>query len=640
MTTTIRSLTGSAVLGALVLTIASCGGNGASGLRVEPAETRASETVLLIGEGLEEGDTVCFAPKGKGTGCGFPSVLEGLEAVGENEMQARVTLPGLILPGEYEIRIGRGDEFGGSADVTVLPRSTSPKAAETAPEETGETIVPEGTPPADPNPYEDYANGDNLPDVPTPEALAASLEGTEVLHETSLGMVKFNYKAAGGIKALYLYGPFTPDGDCDDKLAIDPSGNELNVGSPNYIRYQGQYSGKICDAALGNCRGYEPVPGVVQCRIDLAEASGGFYGKLRQKDSKFTLVAEGVNGEIKTATRTFTAPAPEIFPDVSVTADGKSIKVGLDFTGAVTAQIAGCVSAGGNPVFRGANGTGSSQALCALKKDQTVTVTASGLASQNVQQVIRVSLGQASFEVNKGSVHCDPAQTVGLHEDCPGTVKYFWKVNRPYAVENMTTGRTETGTVPAVKSVELHSRDSGTGDLSKRDSKEGGEGVFDVRRDHVHLYHQFRAIDFDGTNAVTYHTFTDPFPLSFSMSEAKTVETHIDYADECDSYNPADWGGNCETCNDIDSGRLDVSIKWRGQHIREIRSLDCPGFEVVRPNAGVYDVHGGTMRGTIDFGTNLQRSISCTFQATSFNEKKMTFTQAWDGGCHIVTGGM
>jgi hypothetical protein len=638
----------------LLATAAGCGGGStATGLRVTPEEARPSDRVTLSGAGLEVDDTVCFVPLDESgddvsKGCAHPAMPE-ISTVNEKEFQATVQVPTGLRPGAYVIKVARGADIGDGVDFTVLSfeksseKSSKPVENVTTPAGgDGETILPSGGSGNDPSvPEDDAGSGGTLPPPPAPVALSASLEGTMAVTDAKTGTIRIEYKTTGTLKNLYVYGPFTPDTDCDDRLAIDPTGNDLLAGSPNEIKYRAFTSGEVCDPMAGNCLNFEPSAGSgTYCRIPLASPSGSFFVRQYQKDSDYTLVAEGMDDTVKTASKSLSAPEPHAIPDVSLTSDEKALRVRFNFTNAAShPSLTGCVPVGAPQFTSNANGSGSYEQVCALKRDQTITMTVPGLAYQKAEQTVRASLGVVAVSVTKGDIHCDTTQTVLLNDQCPGTEKHFWKATRPLTLTNQTTGASTTIETKAIKSMELYVENGATGVLEKKDSKDGGQGSFEVVRDHLHTYLQFRAIDWDGANVNTFHTWATPFPAALSLVEAKTLATRMDYSDECDSYNPADWGGFCETCDEIDSGKLDVSIRWNARHIKKIRSTDC-AFETVKPDAGVYEAQDVTLRGTIDFGTNMQRSLTCTFEAIPYTGPKITFRQAWDGGCNIVTGGM
>lgn len=514
MKMTTRVLSGLGNFGALALILASCGGSGASGLRVEPSETRASETVLLIGEGLQEGDTVCFAPKAKGSGCGFPSVLEGLEPTGdkEGEMQARVTLPGLILPGEYEIKIGRGDEFSESADLTVLPRNGAENggdANETPANEgdDGEVITPEnpsgGTGPEVPDPVTPP------PPAPIDEPFGLSLDGTEHLKETRLDFIRVQYRASGPVKDLYLYAPLSPDGDCEGGLVIDPSGNDLNVGSANYLKYETLLNGEACDEALGNCRGFTAQPTTpLHCRIELAQNSGVFYTRLRHQSATYTLVAQSEGGAFLEKTMTFTAPEPALTPKIEVSATKPLILVRFDFVNAAadpSFTIAGlCTADPASPriVTRYPNGSGTFQQGCRLtQKETTISITVPGIGASK-SQAATVKLGSPQTNLRKGAISSLPSE--------PGTINLYPSLTRTYEVTDVASGDVLSGgPVPWAKEIRLHVR---TGkklmreatyqylnrSLSADSAAAVDEGFQGVTRNHENSTWRLSAIDFDG----------------------------------------------------------------------------------------------------------------------------------------------
>ncbi|HSA59704.1 MAG TPA: hypothetical protein VLJ37_08475 [bacterium] len=513
MKTTNRILSGCGTLGALLWMLASCGGGGASGLRVEPSETRASETVLLIGEGLEEGDTVCFAPKGKGSGCGFPSVLEGLEPTGDKdgEMRARVTIPGLILPGDYEIRIGRGDDFSESADLTVLPRNGADKDGDA-----GEAPAPEGdggeviTP--------DNPSGGTSPDVPDPttpptpapvdEPFGLSLDGTQNLTETRLDLIRVQYKATGPVASLYLYAPLSPDGDCEGDLVIDPSGNDLNAGSANYFKYEPLLNGTACDEALGNCRGFTAQPAApLHCRIDLAQNSGVFYTRLRHPNATYTLVAQSRDGGFLETAKTFTAAEPTLTPKIEISATKPLIMVRFDFAHAISDPsftISGaCLPDPAAPriVTRYPNGSGTFQQGCRLtQKETAISMTVPGLGASTIQAVT-VKLGYPETKLQKGAISSLPSE--------PGAINLYPSLERTYDVTDVATGNVLfTGSIPWAQEMKLYVRTSQSFMQEAKyeilrsvpaNSAEALGTVFkDVVRDHTHSAWRLSVVDFDG----------------------------------------------------------------------------------------------------------------------------------------------
>lgn len=641
----------------LLATAAGCGGGStATGLRVTPEEARPSDRVTLSGAGLEADDTICFVPlddagAALSDGCPHPVMPEASTA-NEKEFKATIKVPEGLIPGAYVIKVARGEDFGDGVDFTVLAldkkSETAPKSAEnvtTPAGGDGETILPSGGAGDASSVYQDYANsGGIVPPPPAPAALSASLEGSTAVVDAKLGTIRIDYATTGGLKSLSIYGPFTPDTDCDDRLVIDPSGNDLFAGSPNEAKYHALNSGDVCDPVAGNCLNFEPQAGTgTYCRIPLTAASGSFFVRQYQKEADYTLVAEGTDGTIKTASKSFTAPEPHVIPSVSLTSDERALRVHFDFSSAASEPsltvTGGCVPVGPRQLTRTPNGSGSYEQICALKKDQTITMTVPGLASQKAEQAVRASLGAVSIAVTKGDIHCDTTQTVLLNDQCPGTESHFWKATRSMTLTNQTTGESKTIETKAIKTMELYVENKATGALEKKDSKDGGQGRFEAVRDHLHTYLQFRAIDWDGTNANTFHTWATPFGSSFDMSEAKSLSVSYNYQDDCDVPGES-WVDNCDDCNEINSARVAVSIQWRGRHIMKIRSTTCPELGVFEGDAANYGTQEGEIKGTVVMDGNNKSAKTCEFEATSFSGKKHTFSQKWDNGCRLITGGM
>jgi len=174
-----------------------------------------------------------------------------------------------------------------------------------------EVILPEASSQPEPEAPEIEA-----PKAP-PAALTVSLAGSKTLYETKSDLLKISYgrKGGGDVQQFYIYGPFSDDADCDGGLVIDPSGNKLNEGSPNYLKYQHLLSGEMCKDLEGNCRDFYALeaPGTF-CRIELPAESGTFYTRIHQNTAKYVLVGEAGDGTFEKAEVSFKMPPPKQDP--------------------------------------------------------------------------------------------------------------------------------------------------------------------------------------------------------------------------------------------------------------------------------------------------------------------------------------
>jgi hypothetical protein len=284
------------------------------------------------------------------------------------------------------------------ADTMILPSGPATTPVAPAPS-TGDSV---GTPAVTPTPATPPAPA-ATPVPAAPVSLTVSISGSLAAHPAQPGAAHLTGQIQGGgtRRAAYIYGPFAPDGHCDQILAIDPSGGDLNPGSPNFIRYQ-NYVGVTCDATAGNCEGFsattsDGMPAPINCRIDLDQANGSvdFYFRLSQARSEVVLVATAEDGTLLTGRTTVVAPAAYL----------SNIQINISQAApefVVTYSSANAISA---PVVTGCHPTATpstpGQAHCALEIGANVTVAATGIGGSRATETYRIECADPQVELKR-----------------------------------------------------------------------------------------------------------------------------------------------------------------------------------------------------------------------------------------------
>lgn len=289
---------------------------------------------------------------------------------------------------------------------------------------------------------------DNTPSVPS-----VTLTATQSNRRLGLYQLEWRIQNVGTPREAYIYGKFSDSNDCSQNLVVDPSGSNLNSGSPNFANYRDYYSGSECnesgrgDSARCILAGssflmprtmipimrmvpdeetparmerFDPsilgrvittIPGLeppeTLCRINLRNhLNGNFYTVLHKSPAKYRVVVLAQDGRWYSSERELALPdtsRPLITISPQISSTEPAITINGSYSNAVEVpSVTGCSVASTSPTPRSPSllGTGTFEFKCDLNSSSgNVTVTVPGIGILSAEKSFRFECGEPEVEV-------------------------------------------------------------------------------------------------------------------------------------------------------------------------------------------------------------------------------------------------